>query len=264
MLGGKRSADGPHQTVLHPQQERFIPPPNRPRQPGIIGTLTFYARSFADLQEVSVRRDVRSWLMTCSGKILDVGCGAQPYREFLPDDCKYTGLDWEGASSGFGYSSEETVYYSGDDFPFDNEAFDNLFHTEVLEHVLQTDHFLKECRRVLRSGSQMFFTVPFQARFHFVPLDHWRFTPTSLAFVLERANFVDVRIRHRGTDDTVAAYKVAAVGLRLLRGSLASKLVGVCISPLTLVSLALGHLSLWSGVGSSDDCLGYTVTATAG
>lgn len=262
-FGRRVSADRHHQAVSS-ERESFVPLPNLPRQPGIIGALTFYARSFADLQEVSIRRDVRGWLSTRSGKILDVGCGGQPYRGFLPDECDYTGLDWEGAASGFGYASQATVYYEGNDFPFPDETFDNLFHTEVLEHVPETDHFLRECRRVLRKGSEMFFTVPFQARFHFVPFDHWRFTPTSLNTVLARANFVDIRIRNRGTDQTVAAYKVAAVGLRLLRGSRSSKAVGALVSPLTFVSLLAGHLSLWSEAGSSDDCLGYTVTATAG
>ena len=131
---------------------------------------------------------------------------------------------------------------------FDDAEFDSIFHTEVLEHVFDVKTLLSECRRVLRPGGEMLLTVPFQARFHYIPHDYWRFTPSALRRMLEEAGFEEIDVRPRGTDLTVAGYK--GVGVTYL-------------APVGALALGVGHLSLALRLGSPDDCLGYTVVCRA-
>jgi SAM-dependent methyltransferase len=203
------------------------------------------------------------WLADRRGSVLEVGCGAMPYRRLLPPGCRYQGLDWAGAETAFGYASAEVVLFDGGSFPFPDAVFDNLFHTEVLEHVPDPARFLAECRRVLAGGGELFISVPFQARFHYIPHDYWRFTPSGLLLLLERAGFADIRISPRGTDLTVAACKTASLVYRLLQEGVQGKCFGAALVPLAGVALLIGHLSLALHWGSHDDCLGYAVTARA-
>jgi len=112
----------------------------------------------------------------------------------------------------------------------------------------------------------MLLTVPFAARWHFVPHDYWRFTPSGLECLLVLAGFSDVQVRARGNPLTVACYKVMALPLMLLfddRPAMASRLlrqiIGVLLSPFLVLVAVVGNCSLRGDWG--EDCLGYTVTA---
>jgi len=210
----------------------------------------------------TVVRDLTPWLATRNGSILDVGCGDQPYRKLLGKGCEYFGLDWEGSRTGFAMTeAKDVTYFDGGIFPFADRSFDSVLHTEVLEHVKNIDLFLKECHRILRPGGELGFTVPFQARYHFIPFDYWRFTPSGLTEILERSGFSKLEISPRGSDITVAAYKVVGVFFRLALDGLAGKVLFVLFSWLVVLLLLIAHVSLIFDMGSSDDCLGYTVMA---
>ncbi len=238
------------------------PPPNQSAGDNWTGALKVKVRQFLDLQVATVTADVHAWLAKRSGSILEVGCGDQPYRPFVPAGCTYTGLEWERARTDFAMQANpDTVYYEGDTFPFADATFDNLFHTEVLEHVIDYQSFLGECHRVMKPGAPLLLSVPFQARFHFIPHDYWRFTPSGLQAILEEAGFRSVRVEPRGTDVTVALYKSVAVFYRLAYGGPLGKLAFAGFSPAVVAMLSAAHASIKLGVGSKDDCLGYTVYA---
>lgn len=243
--------------------ENFPSPPNLPPDKAPLGRLGFFLRRLFDLQVLSVLKHLIPWLSKRCGQLLEVGCGAQPYRGFVPPGVTYQGLDWSGAGENFGYSAPDTAYYEGGRFPFEDASFDAVFHTEVIEHVYDLRTFLAECRRVLRPGGEFFFTVPFQARYHYIPHDFWRLTPASIELLLGAAGFKDLRIECRGSDITVAAYKVLSLGYRWLQGNLMAKILGLFFMPISLFSLLVGHLSMRFKFGSPDDCLGYAVIACA-
>ena len=244
--------------------ERFKVPPNSGRSASLLGGLKQQVKYFLDLQVATVVSDIKPWLETRTGSLLEVGCGDQPYRHFVSPDCAYTGLDWERAKTSFAMeAARDVVYYAGDRFPFEDATFDNLFHTEVLEHVVDYAPFLAECRRVLKPGAPFLFSVPFQARFHFIPHDYWRFTPSGLETIVREAGFTDIVVKPRGTDVTVALYKAIAVSYRLAFGRPMEKLAFAAASPAAIAMLAMAHASVKYEVGSKDDCLGYTVYAKA-
>jgi SAM-dependent methyltransferase len=156
----------------------------------------------------------------------------------------------------------DTTYYDGSVFPFPDYTFDHLYLTEVLEHIYDLVPFLSECRRVLRPGGSLFLSVPFQARYHYIPHDYWRFTPAALERLLSDVGFQHIEIRPRGTDISVACYKILCVLYRWLLGRASTKLLGLLMAPVGGAALAIGHLSLKTGLGSQDDTLGYIVVAS--
>ena len=191
--------------------------------------------------------------------MLDVGCGDQPYRHLLHVGCQYFGLDLANGREAFGTACAPDVsHYAGGSFPYPDGAFDSVFHTETLEHVVDPAGFLRECARVLRPGGETFFTVPFQARFHYIPHDYWRFTPTALEMLMVRAGFEGVRVDARGTDVVVACAKVLGVCYRI---GLGCPVLLPVVGPVIVAMLIVAHVALRFGWGSPDDCLGYTVTA---
>lgn len=237
------------------------------RPPPLVDETSWSARlrRVVDLMSSSVYRDVARLLPTARGTVLDVGCGGQPYRKLVPRECRYLAID-HSSSREFGYAAPDTSYYDGTTWPVPDRAADLVLCTEVLEHVEDSSAFLAEMFRCTAPGGTAILTVPFAARWHFIPRDFWRFTPASLKLLLEKAGFADVRVHARGDHVTVACYKAIAVVLRLLfprgRGlavGCALRLLGLLSLPAVAPLAALGHLTLGH---EGDDCLGYTVLAT--
>ena len=223
-------------------------------------------RRLFDLQAASIWQDLRPALGVVGGTLVDAGCGASPYRRLVPRDTTYIGLDVERASEEFGYDIADVRRFGADgSWPVDDGAADVVLSTETLEHVPDPSAFLAEAFRVLRPGGQLMLTVPFAARWHYVPRDYWRFTPSALTMLLEGVGFGDVFITARGNERTVACYKLLALLLPAAmpqrepgRTSMAP-LAALVAAPLALALAIAGNLSLRGSAG--DDCLGYTVTA---
>jgi SAM-dependent methyltransferase len=228
------------------------------------------ARRLLDLQAASIWSDIAPVLKTASGAVLDVGCGAQPYRCLLPEGITYTGIDIVDVKQRFGYEMPDTLYYRGDSWPIANLSFSMILCTETLEHVSNPSFFLSEAYRVLNPGGTLVLTVPFAARWHFIPYDYWRFTPSSLKHFLEQAGFRNVAVYARGDALTVACHKMMALPLSLLfrksSGPISNcifRLLGIALLPLLGFFAIIGHVSLRTTRGG-DDCLGYTVFAEKG
>ncbi len=222
---------------------------------------------FLDLQLGSIWRDLSRVLPEVRGVVVDVGCGAQPFRTLFDSSVCYIGVDTEDAEAHFGYRTSDTRYYPGGRLPIEDGSSDFVLCTETLEHIVRPLAFLCELGRCLKPGGQLLLTVPFAARWHFVPYDYWRFTPPTLAHLLTEAGFRDARVYARGDSLTVACYKVMGCLLPLLLAGTANpvtlivrRLVGLALSPLLALCAIGANLSLAAGA-QGEDCLGYTVLA---
>lgn len=245
------------------ETERWQPPPFRPAR-GRLGHVVAVARRLLDLQAASIWRDLSVELECVDGSVLDVGAGAQPYRGLLPARATYHAIDIAEAREVFGYDVHGVQYFEGDRWPLEAESVDVVMSTETLEHVLEPQTFLTEARRVTRRGGRIILTVPFAARWHYILHDYWRFTPTSLRNLLEGAGFSDVSVYARGNALTVACSKAMALifaGLLRPDGPAAQRAAALLAAPALLVLAPVGLLSLRAQGG--EDCLGWTVTATA-
>lgn len=223
-------------------------------------------RRFLDLQAASIWNDLKILLPQCHGSVLEVGCGAQPYRSLFPKTIRYTAIDTADANEHFGYQVPDTAYFQGPTWPVDSQTIDVVIATETLEHVEHTAQFLAEAKRVLKPDGELLLTVPFAARWHYIPYDYWRFTPSGIQTVLANAGFGNVCVYARGNEITVACYKVMQLILMLLLGECRSSSIrwlrivaGILLMPLLVLLAGIGQISLRSRGGN--DCLGYTVMA---
>jgi SAM-dependent methyltransferase len=64
--------------------------------------------------------------------------------------------------------------------PFQPGTVDAVVLNSVLEHVPHPDRVLKEVKRILAPGGQVYAAVPFMMPFHASPYDYWRWTREGL------------------------------------------------------------------------------------
>ena len=90
--------------------------------------------------------------------LLDIGCGDGGFLRNFSDIPRRVGLD-------IVYREIETdiefvLHDLTEKMPFDEASFDAIFAGEILEHLFDTDHFLRECHRVLKPGGTLVLTTP--------------------------------------------------------------------------------------------------------
>jgi SAM-dependent methyltransferase len=263
-----RAGTGAKHRAQDPRPEGFRPPPHE-RVASRAARWRVRLRALADLQLGSIRRDLKRLLPQATGTLADVGAGAQPFRDLVRPEVKYLAIDIEDAETQFGYRTPDTRYFTGSVLPLADAEADTVLCTETLEHVLEPSAFLRELRRILAPAGRLVLTVPFAARWHFVPQDYWRFTPSGLEHLLTQAGFCEVRIYPRGGALAVAGYKGLGFVLLLLAGSgrhgaaaALARLAGILALPAAALAAVLGHVGL-AFPGSAEDTLGYTVLARA-
>lgn len=198
----------------------YLAPPCRPSTLDSFGNRRLILRA---LQEA---------LPQFAGTVLDVGCGHMPYRSLLlaPPSAatKYVGIDLPNN----GYSQPDLVW-DGKSIPADDNSFDSIVLTEVLEHCPDPSIILQEVNRVLKPGGFLFLTVPFIWPMHCVPYDEFRYTPFSLERLVVNAGFVGCKIRATGGRHAVLA---VTLGLWVRRRPLTSR---VHVVTQKLLSVAL-------------------------
>ena len=242
-------------------RERFQPRPTTVPDT-FLARAKFLVQRAVDFQVNSVYRHARQFLPVVRGSILDVGAGNSPYRHLLdPTVSHYEGIDVQHAGD-FGYSNTEIQNFNGRQIPFDGASFDAVLCTEVLEHVEDPAELIAEIHRVMKPGASGMITVPWSARFHYIPHDYHRYTPTRLQHLFQR--FASATVVPRGTDLTVVAAKIVVMYARLFFPRHILSFVwtiplAVILAPIVLAFILLGHLSLAAHLGSQDDPLGYTV-----
>ncbi len=143
---------------------------------------------------------------------------------------------------------------------------DFILCTETLEHVASPDIFLKEAFRALKPGGKILLTVPFATRWHFIPYDYWRYTPSALDLLLTQAGFFNNRVYARGNQLTVVCYKIITFIFSLLTPQKSNfafentyRFAGFLLLPVFLAFAIVGNLT--KGKSGIVDCLGYTVLA---
>jgi len=242
--------------------EGFRPVSNTPPA-DFTGKLKFHGRMVLDLQILTIYRDLKTELPSFTGDILDVGCGQSAYKHLLPETAKYFGIDIVAAEK-FDYQNPDITPFNGEDIPFESERFNGLICTEVLEHVQNYQKLVDEMHRVMRKGARGIVTIPWSARYHYIPYDFFRYTPSSLKSMFK--DFAEVQIKSRGTDYSTISAKVIVLWFRNLLPATAWGWIlvpfWIVFLPVLFLFILIGHLSLILGFGSEDDPLGYTILVT--
>jgi len=241
-------------------REDFRPISNS-RGDSICGRLKFYGRMLLDLQILTIFRDAKKFIPDLSGEVLDVGCGQSPYRFLLNHDvARYHGIDIADAEK-FDYSNPEITPFNGQNIPFKDNSFDAVICTEVLEHVFDHRNLVSEIHRVLKPGGTGMMTVPWSARYHYIPHDYFRYTPSALKLIF--SEFSSVIVSPRGSDLSVIANKLVVLWARNLKPKHLRHVPALPIwilgLPFLIGYVCIAHIALLLGVGSVDDPLGYTI-----
>lgn len=113
-------------------------------------------------------------------RVLDFGCGVQPYRDVFGTEVRYIGADLPGNELADIHIDEGTTDLA-------DGSIDLVMSTQVLEHVPDPHAYLVECRRVLRPGGGLILTTHGSMFFHPHPTDYWRWTAQGLDRVVADA-----------------------------------------------------------------------------
>jgi SAM-dependent methyltransferase len=128
------------------------------------------------------------------GKVLDIGCGNKPYRSII-NYTEYIGVDVD--SSPHLHQNFDKVY-DGLYLPFEDNSFDSIICTEVIEHCINPDLLFLEMKRVLKQGGFAFVTAPMCIEHHEIPNDLRRLTYYGMLHLAESNGFKVNYIEDRG------------------------------------------------------------------
>ncbi len=152
-------------------------------------------RTLADHDYLMMRalsHNIKAALSHAHGRILDVGCGRQPYRSWLGPHDLYLGIDIDRRGS------EPDIVSTSVRVPFRDRSLDTVLCLEVLEHVPDSFVMLGEIARVLRPDGYLILTTPQSWRLHEAPYDFFRFTRFGLQYVAEQSGLDVERIEPHG------------------------------------------------------------------
>jgi SAM-dependent methyltransferase len=114
-----------------------------------------------------------------TGKLLDLGCGKVPLYEAYKDHIdENICVDWSGS-----FHKNEYLDYVHDinkRLPLDDNEFDTIILSDVLEHIENPTQLWNEMNRVLKKGGKLILNVPFFYWLHETPYDYYRFTEYAL------------------------------------------------------------------------------------
>lgn len=158
------------------QKEKF--------HPGIIGL--FINSNYLIRRPLCI--NIKKFSLQLNGNLLDFGCGTKPYKSFFKNVNNYTGVDYkiEGREE---QQKEVDVFYDGKRIPFENDTFDSVLCTEVLEHVFNIEEVLSELHRVLKNNGKAIITTPFIWEEHEMPYDFARYTTPALIHLYNKNGF---------------------------------------------------------------------------
>ena len=169
----------------------------------------------------SIQKALDRYLWVFSGKLLDVGCGEMPYREYVLSKSRvveYVGCDIDNPT--YQKDNKPDIFWNGNKIPLDDASIDCVIATELFEHIPDIDSVLKELNRVLKPNGALFFTVPFLWPLHDIPYDEYRYTPFALKRIFEGAGYTNITINSLGGWDAALA---TMLGLWLKRSPMSNE-----------------------------------------
>lgn len=167
------------------------------------------------------------------GRLLDLGCGYVPlygaYREIVEETIC---VDWPN-------SLHESLHLDyehnlSDALPLEDQSFDTILLTDVLEHMPYPDRLWAEMRRVLAPGGTLILGVPFMYWPHEAPYDFHRYTEWRLRLFCSDHNLGVVELNTYGGDSDV----LADVFAKLLSCSILTRLL---VGPMMTAATHIGH-----------------------
>ncbi len=128
-----------------------------------------------------------------TGKMIEIGCGTKA-KALLVGNYVYEhiGLDHEGSLHT---KTNVDMFGTAYNIPSENEHFDCVLCTAVLEHLEEPQKALNETYRILKKGGYAIYTVPLFWHLHEEPRDFYRYTKYGIKYLFEKAGFELIELK---------------------------------------------------------------------
>jgi SAM-dependent methyltransferase len=123
--------------------------------------------------------------LTSGALVLDAGAGEGRFKDYF-EHTRYIPVDLAVGDEKWDYGSNR-AYVDVVRLPFQDEAFDAVICTQVLEHVRNPASVVRDLARVLKTGGHLYLSAPQGWHQHQKPLDFFRFTSFALRYLFEQA-----------------------------------------------------------------------------
>jgi SAM-dependent methyltransferase len=205
--------------------------------------------------------------LNVDARVLDAGAGICPYRTHF-NNVRYESADFCQIDKDYGHIDHVCDLSH---VPVDDEHYDVVLLTQVLEHTPEPLRVLVEMHRLLKPGGVLFCSAPLYYEEHEVPFDFFRYTQFGLSRLLSESGFAVQRMDWlEGYLGTLShQLEVAARCLPIrprhygngIRGWLAAALA-LAMKPLFFaLSLVLSRLDVRHRYTASGHCKNYFAIA---
>ena len=120
--------------------------------------------------------------------VLDAGAGNCMYSPQF-EHVNYESADFCQVEKAYAKYGEITYVCDIAEIPVEDDRYDFVLLTQVLEHVNEPKAVLREMHRVLKPGGRMLVSAPLYYPEHETPYDFYRYTQYGLRHLLEGADF---------------------------------------------------------------------------
>ena len=175
--------------------------------------------------------------------ILDAGAGESIYKKFF-SHCNYKAIDLAVGESRWNYANLDYVGFLHE-MPIENEMFDAVLCTQVLEHLEWPRESVKEMHRVIKPGGKLYMTVPMAQNEHQVPYDFFRYTSYGLESICKHAGFNNIKITPFGGMWVRWAFELPRAMSIFPSAGIRSKkpnLLGITLLPVRVATLGIMRL----------------------
>lgn len=185
-----------------------------------VGEVAIGSRLMADIVAAHYALYIKRYVR---GVLLDLGCGKVPlyeaYRDFVIDNIC---VDWIQSPHGNEYLDVNCDL--AQDLPFADATFDTVILSDVLEHIPEPMHLLREISRLLSKNGTLIMNVPFFYWLHEEPNDYYRYTEFALRRLVETAGLQLIELRITGGVPEIIADLIAknVAHLRIIGPTLAA------------------------------------------
>ncbi|PIQ14854.1 MAG: hypothetical protein COW67_11500 [Flavobacteriales bacterium CG18_big_fil_WC_8_21_14_2_50_32_9] len=156
--------------------------------------VTISSRLFVDLVASFYQENIPLYV---SGNLLDLGCGKVPlyeaYKNYISDN---SCVDWQNTIHKNPFLDIETDI--NQPLPIENEIFDTVILSDVLEHIRKPEELIAEIHRIMKPNGKFILNVPFFYWLHEQPFDYFRYTKFALQSMLEDAGFKVLKLEPMG------------------------------------------------------------------
>ena len=136
------------------------------------------------------------------GKVLDLGSGEHnAYRDIAPmaHDADYVAIDRQ---------SDIHIDFETDPLPYSAATFDTVLLLNVLEHIYNHRHLLREAKRVKKGDGNLIGFVPFLMWYHPSHRDYYRYTGEALERILVDEGYREIRVETLYSGPYLSAYQM--------------------------------------------------------